>query len=111
MDGSEEEVITGHHGHELQSGRHALLHLLARLVDKGVYLGGVSTWCLEHHKEGAWLVLDIRCEVVAHGTNLHFGHVAQVQHTAATGAQHDVVELLYTLQCTLVLHRVLVGVA
>ena len=104
------EVVTGHHGHELQPGRHRCLHLLKRLVDGGIHLSGISTRCREHHAEGTRLVLDVRGEVVTHGTNLHLGHVAQVQHTTATGAQHDVIELLDGLQCTLVLHGVLVGV-
>ena len=73
-------------------------------------MGSVGTWGCEYHEEGTWLILDVGGEVVAHGANLHICHVAQVQHTAAAGAQHDVIKLLDTLQCTLVLHGVLVGV-
>ena len=110
MDSSEQEVIAGHQGYELQSGWHRCLHLLKRFVDAGVHLRGISTWSREHHADGTWFVLDVGCEVVAHGTYLHLCYIAQVQDAAATGTQHDVVELFDGLQRTLVLHGVLVGV-
>ena len=111
MDSSEQEVVAGHHGHELQSCRHCLLCLLKCFLDARIHLGGVGTWCSEYQEERTRAVLDIRGEVVAHGTNLHFCHVVEVQYAATTCAQHDVVELLDSLQRTLVLHGVLVGVS
>ena len=110
MDGSEEEVVTDHHGHNLQSGRHRLLGLLKGLFNAGVYFGGIGARCCEYQEEGTRTVLNIRSEVVAHGTNLHLGNVTQVQYAATAGAKHDIVELLNGLQGTLVLHRILVGV-
>ena len=110
MDGCEQEVVRGHHGHELQTGRHCLLRFLKHLVDAGVHLGGIGSRRSKHHKEGTRTVLNVRREVVAHGTDLHLSHVAQVQHAASTGAQHDVFELILRLQRSLILHVVLIGV-
>ena len=86
MDGSKEEVIRGHQGDKLQPGRHRRLGFLKHLVDGGIHLGGVGTGGSEHNEHSTRTVLYVRREVVAHGTNLHISHVAQVQYSATTGA-------------------------
>ena len=111
MDGGEEEVITRQHSHELQAGRHHRLHILIHLIDAGIHLSGVGTWCLEHHEDSTWLVVDIGDEVVTDRTNLHIGDITQMQQmTAVAGTQHDVIKLLDSLQGTFVFHRILVGI-
>ena len=110
-DGSIEEVIACLEFHKLQTCRHHRLHVLVKLVDAGIYLSGIGTGCLEHHEDGAWLAVDVRKEVVAHGTDLHISHIAQMQQVAAlAGSQYDLVELFDGLQRTLVFHGVLVAV-
>ena len=111
MNGGEEEVVAGLQNLELQAGRHRRLQLLVEFIDAGVHLRSVGAGSLEHHVDGARLSIDVRREVVAHGTNLHLGDIAQMQQMAAfAGAQHDVIELLNGLQRALVLHGVLIGI-
>ena len=111
MNGGKKEVVTGQHRLKLQSRRHHRLHVLAHLRDEGVDLRCVGSGRLENHQHRAGVAVDVGEAGVTDRTDFHVRYVAQVQHVPAVRrAQHDVPELLHTLQCTFVLQRVLVFV-
>ena len=105
MDGSEEEVIAGFQNLEFQSGGHRRLQLLIQLVDTGVHLRRIGARSLEHHVYGTGFTINVRGVVIAHSTDFHICHIAQVHHVSAVArAQHNVVEFLDGFQRTFVFH-------
>ena len=111
MDGGKKEVVAGLQNLKLKTGGHRRLQLLVEFGNAGIHFGGVGSWSLEDHVDGARLAVNIGREAVAHGSNLHLGHISQVQQvTAFAGAEHNIVELLDSLQCTLIFQRVLISI-
>ena len=111
MDSREEEVITGLQSDELQAGRQSRLDLLVQLGQTFVHQRSVRSRRLEYHKEAAGFTVHERSHRVGFGTDLNRCNILEVQHVTVTlGTNDDILKLFDRLECSFVLHRVLIRV-